>query len=187
MKTKFWGVLLFIALGVAKVPLEDAMTRSLRAQRLQMQPPQVEWQENFGQMVLASLGGLRNLVASITYLEAYTAWSNVDWGQVDNLMTLTTRLQPTEPTYWDEASWHMAYNAASYYQRAKELRYAIRHKFYRDHVARGEAILREGLQFLPNDPKLLQRLGEVYRDRKADPRLAAQYFLEAFEHGAPSY
>ncbi len=68
------------------------------------------------------MGGLRSLVASITYLEAYTAFEDVDWGQVDLLMTLTTRLRDplTTPTYWEkEASWHMAYNAAAYYEQDK--------------------------------------------------------------------
>lgn len=187
MKPKHWGLVLFVALGVAKVPLEDAMAHSLRAQRLQMPPPDLGWQENFGQMVISTLGGLRNLVASVTYLEAYGAWENLDWGRVDTLMALTTRLQPTEPTYWDEASWHMAYNAASNYLKDKDLRFAIKHKLYRDHVQRGIAILEEGLKFNPEDPLLLQRLGEIYQNRQPDPRLSAKYFLEAHKHGARDF
>lgn len=187
MKAKYWGLILLITLGAIKMPLEDALTTSLREQRLQVPPPDLGWQENFGQMTMSTLGGLRNLVASITYLEAYTAWENVDWGRVDTLMTLTTRLQPTEPTYWDEASWHMAYNAASSYLRDKNLRFAIKHKLYRDHVQRGIAILNEGLQYNPNDPLLLQRLGEIYQTREPDPRLAAMYFLEAHKNGARDF
>lgn len=187
MKPKLWGLALFITLGAIKVPLEERLTSSLRSHRLQETPPEVSWQENFGQMVMATLGGLRHLVASITYLEAYTAWADLEWGRVDDLMTLTTRLQPSETSYWDEAAWHMAYNAASSYLRDKNLRYAIKHKLYRDHVARGIDILTEGLRYLPDDPKLLMRLGEIYRDRKPDPRLASQFFLMAHAHGASDF
>src|SRR3954468_6485935 len=112
MKPKLLGVMCFIAFGAAKGPLEDGLAVSLREQGLQIAPPALDWQENFGQMVLASLGGLRNLVGSITYLQGYTAaFDDRDWGMADTLMTLSTRLQPTEPLYWDHASWFMAYNA----------------------------------------------------------------------------
>lgn len=184
MKSRNWGILLLVALGAARIPLEDALTQSLRARHLQQPPPEVSWEENFGQMVMATLGGLRHLVASITYLEAYTAWADLDWGKVDNLMTLTTRLQPTEPTYWDEASWHMAYNAASSFRNDPSLRFAIKHKLFRDHVERGIAILNEGLRYLPDHPRLLVKLGDIYRDRKPDPRLASEVYLKAHANGA---
>jgi tetratricopeptide (TPR) repeat protein len=102
-------------------------------------------------------------------------------------MTLTTRLQPTEPLYWDHASWFMAVNAASSYRRDKTLRFAIKDKLFRDHVQRGITILEEGLRYLPDDPLLLTRLGEIYRDRQPDPRLAAKYFREAHKHGASPF
>ncbi|OAI56479.1 hypothetical protein AYO49_04215 [Verrucomicrobiaceae bacterium SCGC AG-212-N21] len=188
VKPKILGILILVVLGVVKVPIEQALTESLRARGLQAPPPDLGWQENFGQMALSSLGGLRNLVASISYLEAYTAWEELDWGRVDTLMTFATRLQPTEPTYWDEGSWQMAFNAAGAYQRDTSLRYAIRHKLYRDHVQRGIDILQEGLKFNPEHPLLLQRLGEVYMLKKSEPQLAAKYFLEAYERGAnPMY
>lgn len=187
MKLKHWGIILMFALGAAKIPLEDALSRSLREQHLQMPPPDLNWQENFGQMIVSTLGGLRNLVASITYLEAYVAFENLEWGTVDSLMTLTTRLQPDEPTYWEDASWHMAYNAAANYLRNNELRSAIRNKLFRDHVQRGITILEEGLRYLPDNPQLLMRLGDIYRDRKPDPRLAAEAYLNAYAHGAKSF
>jgi hypothetical protein len=186
MKPKVLGILILVVLGVVKVPIEQALTESLRARGLQAPPPDLGWEENFGQMALSSLGGLRNLVASISYLEAYAAWEELDWGKVDTLMTFATRLQPTEPTYWDEGSWQMAYNASRHYQNDKSLRFAIRHKLYRDHVQRGIAILEEGLKFNPNHPLLLKSLGEIYLYKLNDPRLTAKYFLEAYKHGARS-
>lgn len=187
MKLKHWGIILFIALNAARIPLEDGLSRSLREQKLQLPPPDLSWKENFGQMMVSTLGGLRYLVASFTYLEAYTAFENTDWGKVDSLMSLTTRLHPTEPTYWEDAAWHMAYNAATNYQRNTELRAAIRNKLFRDHVLRGIAILEEGLRYLPDNPRLLSRLGDIYHDRKPDPRLAAECYLKAYAHGAKNF
>lgn len=190
MKAKILGILFLIAFGVAKGPLEDRLTLSMRAQGLQLPPPQLGWEENFAQMAMATMGGLRNVVASITYLQAFTAaFDDRDWGMADTLMTFTTRLQPNEPIYWDHAAWFMATNAAGYYSRDKNERFAIRNKRYHDHVERGIAILQEGLQYLPNHPLLLQRLAELHggsMPRKPDPRLAAKYYLEAYENGGPT-
>lgn len=182
------GLLLLLAMGVVRLPLEATLSAQLRTGKLLPSPPELSLRESLGQMgFAATLGGLRSLVASITYLQAYVAYEKLDWGKVDSLMTLTTRLQPEEPSYWDEASWHMAYNAASNYQNATNIRAALRDKLFRDHVQRGIDILQEGLRYLPKHPRLLARLGEIYRDRQSNPRLAAESFLEAFAHGAPAY
>ncbi|MEY4483510.1 MAG: hypothetical protein RL693_962 [Verrucomicrobiota bacterium] len=188
MKQKLPVLILLIGIGLLKLPLENRLTATLKEQRLLDGGLDLSLRESLGQMgFAASLGGLRSLIASITYLQAYTAFENIDWGTVDSLMTLTTRLQPYEPTYWEDASWHMAYNAATNYKRNPELRAAMRDKLFRDHVSRGIAILEEGLNYLPNDPRLLSRLGDIYHDRQPDPKLAAEYYLKAYAHGAKSF
>jgi hypothetical protein len=181
------GILLAVA-GVAKLPLEERFSDDLRAKGLLQTAVGLDLREGLGQMgFAASLGGLRSLVASITYLQAYAAFEDTDWGKVDSLMTVTTRLQPREASYWDEASWHQAYNAASSYLRNENLRAAIRSKLYRDQVQRGVEILQEGLRFLPDHPKLLVKLGMIYADRQQEPRKAAETFLKAYQHGANGF
>ncbi len=188
MKHKLLVFALLIAICLSKLPLENSLTATLRRQKLLDTGLDLSMRESLGQMgFAASLGGLRSLIASISYLQSYTAFENLDWGTVDSLMTLTTRLQPTEPTYWEEASWHMAYNAASNYLNNNELRAAIRNKLFRDHVNRGISILDEGLRYLPDNPRLLMKLGDIYRDRKPDPKLAAEAYLNAYDHGAKSF
>jgi hypothetical protein len=190
MKPKYWGILLLITFGAVKLPLEDALTRSLREQRLQLPPPELSWGENFWQMAFSMLGGLRNLAASVAYIQSYTAFEKLDWGTVDNYMMLATRMQPTEISYWDEAAWNMSHNAASAYLRDRNLRFAAKHQLFRKHVARGIAILEEGLRYNPNNPRLLQSLGEIYGGgmaKQPDPRLAAKYFMEAYENGSKEF
>lgn len=188
MKQKLPVLALLILIGLAKLPLENRLTATLKEQKLLDAGVDLSMRESLGQMgFAASLGGLRSLIASITYLQAYTAFENIDWGTVDSLMTLTTRLQPYEPIYWEDASWHMAYNAATHYMHKEELRSAIRNKLYRDHVLKGIAILEEGLRYLPDNPRLLCRLGDIYHERKPDPRLAAECYLNAYAHGAKSF
>lgn len=184
------AVVLFAVAGVVKLPFEERFSKELRAKGLLQTPVGMDTRESLGQMgFAASLGGLRSLVASITYLQAYSAFEDTDWGKVDSLMTVTTRLQPREVSYWDEASWHQAYNAASAYQRDDKLRAALRSKLYRDHVERGVEILQEGLRYLPNNPKLLVKLGTIYAERlpQRQPRKAAEMFLRAYKNGANNF
>lgn len=181
------GLLLVVA-GIVKLPFEERFSEELREKGLLQTPVGMDTRESLGQMgFAASLGGLRSLVASITYLQAYTAFEDTDWGRVDSLMAVTTRLQPREVSYWDEASWHQAYNAASFYQRDDSIRAALRSKLFRDHVERGVEILREGLRFLPEHPKLLVKLGTIHADRQQQPRKAAEAFLLAYKNGANSF
>jgi hypothetical protein len=113
---------------------------------------------------------------------------------VDGLFQLTTRLQPGYGKYWEEASWHMAYNAASSYLKDEKLRPAIRHQLARDHVRRGIDILEEGLKFAPEDGRLWAELGHIYARRgldilsekwgTMDARKASECYLNGFKNGA---
>ncbi|HSJ02716.1 MAG: hypothetical protein ACAI34_20460 [Verrucomicrobium sp.] len=188
MKHKLLGILLLVLFGIVKFPLEEQVKAVLKEANLVEPPTPLGLRESLGQMSFAAtLGGLRSLIASITYLQAYVSFETDDWAHVDALLTLTTRLQPKEASYWDQASWQMAYNAASSYQRKDNLRAAIKNKYFHDYVTRGLDIVKEGLVYLPNNPTLLVRMGEIYRDRLKESRPAAEAFLQAYKNGAKPY
>ncbi len=195
MKRKLQALAVLILIGVVKLPLEEATTRSLRAHGLLSKTVDLGLRENLGQMgFAASLGGLRSLVASITYLQAYGAFQDVNWAKVDSLFQVTTRLQPGYEKYWEEASWHMAYNAASHYLFTRNIRPVIRNQLARDHVRRGIDILEEGLKFLPRDGRLWAELGNIYARRglneatgewgTLDAKKAGACYLLGFQNGA---
>ena len=184
LSRKSLALLLLVLVGLVRLPMEEKLSEELREQQLLEAPVGLDMMESLGQMgMAASLGGLRALVASITYLVAYSAFEDVNWADVDFYMTVTTRLEPHNELYWEEAAWHMAYNAASYYQRDKTLRPAIREKLYRDHVQRGKDILEEGLQYLPQDPHLWLRMAQMLQDKDFDHPRAAEAYLKAYEYG----
>lgn len=181
MKRKLQALLVLLTLGGLKLPVEQAATRYLREAKLLSMPLDMSVRDSIGQMgFAASLGGLRSLVASITYLQAYTAWTNVDWAKVDTYFTLTTSLQPRYERYWDEAAWHMAYNAASNYRNNPKLNAAVREKLYTDHIQRGVDILKQGLHLLPNSALLWKSLGETYERRSREPKSAADAYMEVY-------
>lgn len=185
MKNKLLAIAVLLILGAAKLPLEDRVTQALRQQDLLSQPLDLSLRESAGQMgFAAALGGLRSLVASITYLQAYVEFENVNWAKVDSLFQLTTRLQPHTTAYWDEASWHMAYNAATSYLLNKNMTNAVRGKLFQESVHRGIQILEEGLKFMPENPRLWTRLGDIYSRRTYEPLKAGECYLKGFQYGA---
>lgn len=188
MRRTVHAALALLLLGVVKLPLEERLTRRLRDERLLSPPLSLDVRESVGQMSFAAaLGGLRSLVASIVSLEAYTAFENVDWAKVDSLYQLVTRLQPRATTYWEDASWQMAYNAASSYLYDQELTGPVRGRLYEEHVKRGIEILEEGLTFLPDSARLWARLGDIYKNRTKEPAKAAEAYMKAFEHGGQPF
>ncbi len=182
MKRRLQALSVLLLLGLVKLPVEQTATATLREARLLTAMPDFGLRDQLGQMSFAAaLGGLRSLVASFTYLRAYNAWENVNWAMVDSLFQITTRLQPRYEHYWDEAAWHMAYNAASYYLNDETLNPAVRGKLFHEHIRRGHDILQEGLRVLPEDPRLWNSLAELYERRTYEPARAAECYLKVAE------
>ncbi|MES2598119.1 MAG: hypothetical protein V4662_22485 [Verrucomicrobiota bacterium] len=181
MKRKLQALIVLLLLGAVRLPVEQFVTQYYRTTGLLSAPLSLGLRENLSQMgFAASLGGLRSLVATITYLRAYREWENVNWAKVDSLMQLTTSLQPRFQNYWDEASWHMAYNAASSYLYDEKIEPMVRGKLYEEHVQRGINILKEGLRYLPDEIRLWNSLAEIYERRSHEPKLAAEAYLEVY-------
>jgi hypothetical protein len=109
---------------------------------------------------------------------------------VDSLYSLITRLQPRREGYWDEASWHMAFNAASYYlYRNNDPAYTneMRGQLREQYVRRGVEILQEGLRWMPESGRLWMQLAEIYNRRSHEHAKAGAAYEMAYKHGAPNY
>ena len=186
MKRKLLAIALFLLVGIVKLPLEQRAHSDLRSHDLLYAPLDYSARDAVGQMgFAATLGGLRSLVASITYLMGFTAFEDVNWSRVDMLYGLTTMLQPRFDVYWDDAAGHMAYDAASYYKYDETRPSLYRKKLYRDYVQRGIDIAEEGLRYLPNNKKLHYTLGDFYARRVEPPdhERAGEHYMKAFQNG----
>ncbi len=188
MKRQLQAISVLLVFGVVKLPLEQRVTRDLRQQKMLEEPLRLGVGEDLGQAGLAaSLGGLRGLAACMFQLRAHVEFTNVNWAKVDSLYKLVTRLQPRNPQYWEEASWHMAYNAASYYLYNLDLKPMLRGQLYRDHITRGVAILEEGLKFLPDNARLWQKLAEIHWARTKDFKQSGDAYWSSFTHGGLNF
>ncbi len=188
MKRKLQALGVLLAMGVVKLPLEQHVTTNLRAQHLLDEPIEVSALESMGQSgMVGILGGLRGLVASILQLRAHVEFTRVNWAQVDSLYRIVTRLQPRNDSYWDEASWHMAYNASGNYLYDESRPRELRGTLYEQHVKRGIEILEKGLVFCPDSPKLLERLADIYFRKSFEYKKAGDAYWQAYKHGGLSF
>jgi hypothetical protein len=146
--------------------------------------------EQLGQMgFIAALSGFRALVADALYIRAHSAWERTEWGRMKLDFDAVTALQPRAELFWDQAAWHMAFNASiAAYDNPKQPREALRLKAQREYWKLGEDYLLRGIANNPEKPLLYDRLGFLYREKFRDHCKAAEAYRQlAKKPKAPQY
>lgn len=151
--------------GAARIPFERSLMEELRAAKLLPQPLRIGVGEKLGQTGAAvALGGLRTLVATFLNLRAFTAFTDQRWRDVENTYDLVVDLAPQTEYYWLTGSWHLAYNAGSFYQHDKDLPPLRRQEMWRTYVHKGRAFLERGIRNNPGNWRLNMELGSMLID-----------------------
>ena len=182
-----------LAFGAARLAYEAALTRDLQAAGLVTPRMQLGTRDKIGQTSSAvALGGLRTLVATFLNLRAYTAFSEQRWEDIAETFNTIVDLAPHTRYYWETGSWHLAYNAASYYINDTGLPPLRRREAWRLYILKGRAFLERGIRNNPNDWSLLASLGTLlsdpnkfpaFRDNNATFTTAAEAYRQAAATG----
>jgi len=177
--------------GLAKLPLERALTTDLRERELLRPPLELETTRKLGQGFWAvSLGGLRTLVATVLNLRAQEYFEGQKWTQLTDTFGTIVQLAPFTEYYWDIGAWHMAYNAAAWHQHSSPAPELRRRAEWRNWIERGVDFLEEGLRHNPDDWRLWNNLGRIHSDpnKILDFEAAAEAYASAVATGdAPSF
>ena len=64
------------------------------------------------ELILAGLGGFRGLAAEVIWFRADRLWDEGRYGELAQLASWLTFLEPHTPEIWDYASWNLAYNVS---------------------------------------------------------------------------
>ncbi|MFU8893988.1 MAG: hypothetical protein ACNA8L_10205 [Luteolibacter sp.] len=182
--------LAILATGAARMPVEQWITDEMRESGLLPRQLEVSTREKIGQTSAAvALGGLRTLVATFLNLRAFGFFTEQRWANVDETYRLVVDLSPRTRYYWETASWHQAYNAASYYQNDSTLPALRRREAWRASIVRGREILEQGINNNPDDGALHAQLGFLLRDPNkigafGDPEAAFLAASEAYARAA---
>ena len=175
-----------LGFGAARLPFEAGLGRDLQAAGLFPPRLAISSRERIGQTSMAvALGGLRTLVATFLNLRAYTAFTERRWEDVEKTFDTTVDLAPRTRYYWETGSWHLAYNAASYYLNDSELPPLRRRESWRRYIFKGRAFLERGIRNNPGDWHLLANLGFLLSDANKFP--AFRDAGESFEAAAEAY
>ena len=106
-------LLLLLAFGALRLPIESALAQQHRSAHFHEAELGLGLREQIGQLgFLAALSGFRSLVADVVFIRAHVAWERTQWGRVLLLFREATTLQPRSILFWDMAAWHMAWNAS---------------------------------------------------------------------------
>jgi hypothetical protein len=184
------ALLLLLAFGAARMPFESQLEAERKAAFFHGAKFDLSLHARIGQMAfVAALSGFRAPIADGLYLYAHSLWERVEWGRMKNNFDAATALQPRCLLFWDQAAWHMAFNASiAAYDDKKQPREALRRKAQREYWKLGEDYLLRGIANNPDKPLLYDRLGFLYREKFKDHCKAAEAYLQcAAVPNAPAY
>jgi len=186
------GIVLAVLLlfGAVKLPIEQELTEAHRAAFFHGAKLDLKLREQIGQgAFLAALSGFRSVVADLLWIEANTAWQNVQWGRMVLLFDSVTTLQPRVTLFWEMASWHMAWNASiAARDNPKQPREALRVKAEHEYWQLGRDYLDRGIRNNPDRYVLYDRLGFLLREKPKDHFGAYQAYSKAATFpDAPGY
>ncbi|MEX1116674.1 MAG: hypothetical protein WEB53_15620 [Akkermansiaceae bacterium] len=166
------GILIvaLLAFGAVRMPFEAALSKDLRGTGLTPPPLEVGTRDKIGQTSSAvALGGLRTLVATFLNLRAFTFFQEQRWDDVADTFDTIVDLAPRTRYYWETGSWHMAYNAASYYMNDSTMPSLRRRESWRAAILKGRAFLERGIRNNPDDWSLYANLGFLLSDTNKYP------------------
>lgn len=181
---------LLLVFGAVRMPFERQLEAEHKAAYFHGAQLDLGLREQIGQMAfLAALSGFRALVADGLYLHAHALWERTEWGRMKLNFDGAVALQPRCILFWDQAAWHMAFNASiAAYDDKKQPREALRIKARNEYWKLGEDFLIRGIANNPDNPTLYDRLGFLYREKFKDHCKSAEIYAQCAKvKGAPVY
>ena len=181
------SIVVFLALvvvGEFLVRPQQHLTQQLKDARFIQEPLSQEKQLKLGQTSSAvALGGLRSLIAAVMNLQAYGAFEEQEWAELEQLFEVIITLQPNNTYYWDSGAWHLAYNAYYDFEEKMGLSPARCRLKQREYHKKGEDFLLRGVAENPDEAQLWLSLGRLYTDphRPYNFTQAEEYFHQALQ------
>ena len=189
------AILLVIAFGVLRLPLESAVTE--RQEELGMRSGRVDLtlRDQISQEALAgTFTGFRSLVASVVSVTIISDWRGLRWDDVEKKHRFITQLQPRVDYYWYSAFTHLSHDANSYFRYDRQV-YSPddpdepitndERKHYAGlYLKKGIGFLEEGIRNNPTSSDLHLAAGRLYQDHHRnylDAEKAAMHFKAAAE------
>ncbi len=181
------GAGLLIAAGAAT----DRSWASLRPCIPELSRSQLEPSAGQG-VLLGVLGGLRTVIADVSWLRSYVLWERKEEAGCEALMRLSCTLDPNSRYFWEQAAFAVGFDMANWEIRRRggyaRLAKEIQDHLFTSYARKGILILEDGAKFSRSRAPFLIVAGQLAEMKIKDLRLAASYYRAAAESpDAPWY
>ncbi len=180
-------VVIIAILGVTgwlRMPYEQKLSDELH--RLKLVPPRLSLEDRTRlkqKAFVATYGSLRPTIAALMSDTTSRYHSDQEWDKIEDYFSEIVLLDPYNLYYWDQASWHMASNAAADKRDDETLTEVGRQKAFKKYIQKGKDILNQGIKINPGQWKLLnlKAMLEANRHRNPDYPAAVETYRELLE------
>ncbi len=167
MLSTLWVVLLLGALGAGAWCLQRPKESAPTEQAVPPPSPAAE-------LIVAGLGGFRGLAAEVIWFRADRLWDEGRYGELAQLASWLTFLEPHTAEIWSYAAWNLAYNVSVVMSTPSDR--------WRWVKAGLRLLLDDGLRLNPSDPELYKALSDMFRFKLGtDSDDAASYYREQWK------
>ena len=161
-------VLLLAALGTGAWCLQRPKAIAPTEQAVPPPSPAAE-------LVVAGLGGFRGIAAEVIWFRADRLWDEGRYGELAQLASWLTFLEPHSAEIWSYASWNLAYNVSVVMPTPADRWRWVKAGLY--------LLLYDGLRLNPSDPLLYKALSDMFRFKLGmDSDDAAPYYRERWRN-----
>ncbi len=168
---RLYIVLLLAALGAGAWWLQRPKA-SAQAE-LEVPPP-----SSTAELVVAGLGGFRGIAAEVIWFRADRLWDEGRYGELAQLASWLTFLEPHTPEIWSYSAWNLAYNVSVAMSTPADR--------WRWVKAGLRLLLDDGLRLNPSDPLLYKELSQMFYNKLGGgmPDSCAPYYREQWKKEA---
>jgi len=170
-------VVILAVLGVTgwlKMPYEQQLSEEMHA--LKLVPPRLSLKDRSRlkqKAFVATYGSLRPTIAAFMSVKTDDYHSDQEWDKIEDSFDEIVLLDPYNFFYWDQASWHMASNAAVDKQQDESLTEVGKQQVFKKYIQKGRDILDRGIEVNPGDWRYLNLKARLESNRYRNPDYAA--------------
>lgn len=184
MNWRAYGVI-FLALlvtGFVMEPVQKPAWQVLRENEPALDLASLEGALGQG-ITVGLLGGFRAAVANFMWLRVNAHWEDYDLPATQTMINLVTTVDPRPTFFWLNGARMIAYDMAVWRLRAIDVDHdvpqTVRERLDDEQGEIAIRYLERGLNFHPDDPRILIEIANIYQRKRLDLETAAEYYRRA--------
>jgi len=136
-------------------------------------------------VLLGVLGGLRTVVADLTWIRSYVLWERKDRAGCEALMRAACALDPYSRYFWEHTAYVVGYDLAHWEIRRRggydKVPAEIQDRLFKTYARRGIDIIEEGIARSKVTTPLVLSAAQLAEIKLKDHKLSARYYKQAAE------